>query len=124
METASRLNCKALGLITFFALLSGAKLVVETSRGLRLSSDGTILLRSDAAQEENDSIHLPRAIVRGIHNLAINQGQCQKSSDKTERSVECFCQPSEIFKLPNVTIKHPEVNGGQTKILPPVHYLS
>ena len=53
METASRLNCKALGLITFFALLSGAKLVVETSRGLRLSSDGTILLRSDAAQEQN-----------------------------------------------------------------------
>jgi len=43
MARASRFNCLALGLITFFGIFSEAKLVVETSGGLRVSSQGAIL---------------------------------------------------------------------------------
>jgi len=67
----------ALSLITFFGSQTEASLVVTTSVGHRVKSDGAILLRtSEADQNADNSIHLPRGIVTGIHNLALKKGQC------------------------------------------------
>jgi hypothetical protein len=79
MASSSRFKrLAAISLLAFVGSYAGASLVVTTSVGHRVSSDGAIRLRrSDAVQSAADnSIYLPRGIVIGINNLALDKGQC------------------------------------------------
>jgi len=55
-----------------------SSLVVTTSTGFRVKTDGLITTLSDDAipSERENNIYLPRVIVRSIHNSAVKQGAC------------------------------------------------
>ena len=103
-------------LLLFLAAFSAAMkdkkstVLIESSSGLRVRLNDTQVVEPSEfvtdLDEERNMIKLPSVIVQSTHKTGMKRGWCFNDtavmSDRPR--ISCLCHPSEIDKLPKITI--------------------